>query len=92
MTEPEVPSEEFAKWRTFAQEKQSIAAMLRQAMEVHGIEAHRAGWVAADIYAKKITLDDMQQIWKWKIGGRDSGFSDEEIDVLLSHLLQDGGA
>jgi hypothetical protein len=44
--------------------------------------------LAAEIFEKNITGEDMQALWKWNIDGSTlGGFDDQEIDSLLKHLL-----
>ena len=90
-TEPEIPGADGLRWRREAASLGSIAMMLRHALEFYGVESYRVAFLAADIYGEKITLDDIQTLWKWKIGEREHGFDDAEIDMLLTHLYRDAG-
>lgn len=78
------------EWRVRAFSCNSITRLLRDMGETYNLDRFQLTSLMADVFEERLSGEDRQVIWKWK-HDRAEGFEDEEVDQLLSHLLNENG-
>lgn len=86
MQEFNVDAADVGMWRSKLSSGKSPSELLREFVGRYGITRFDAASSFLEMFGESVQVEDMQVIWKWDFEGTGEGFTDKEVDELLSHL------